>query len=66
MRSANKHLLQEAAQWTLVGATLFLGVYFFDDLKNLVDSTGRELRLTFAAVPRLGKKPSQASPARFA
>jgi hypothetical protein len=30
VRSANKHLLQEAAQWTLVGATLFLGVYFFD------------------------------------
>lgn len=51
MRSANKHLLQEAAQWTLVGATLFLGVYFFDDLKNLLDSTGRELRLTFAAAP---------------
>jgi aspartyl protease family protein len=51
VRSANKHLLQEAVQWTLVGATLFLGVYFFDDLKNLVDSTGRELRLTFAAAP---------------
>jgi aspartyl protease family protein len=51
VRSANKHLLQEAAQWNLVGATLFLGVYFFEDLKNLVDSTGRELRLTFAAAP---------------
>ena len=51
MRSANKHLLQETAQWNLVGATLFLGVYFFEDLKNLVDSTGRELRLTFAAAP---------------
>ena len=51
MRSANKHLLQEAVQWTLVGATLFLGVYFFDDLKNLLDSAGRDLRLTFAAAP---------------
>lgn len=36
MRSANKHLLQEAAQWILVGAGLFFGIYFFEDIKALV------------------------------
>ena len=44
MRSANKHLLQETAQWALVGAALFAGIYFFDDIKNL-------------AVPANGEKP---------
>jgi|GEM_PF-5545818 hypothetical protein len=29
LRSANKYLLQEAAQWTLVGVALLACVYFF-------------------------------------
>lgn len=40
MRSANKHLLQEAAQWTLVGAAVFAGIFFFDDIRALVLPAG--------------------------
>ena len=36
MRSANKHLLQEAALWIASGAALFVCVYFFQDIKNLI------------------------------
>lgn len=49
MRSANKHLLQEAAQWALVGAGLFFVIYFFDDIRKLVDPTDGDFPLTFAA-----------------
>ena len=43
MRSANKHLLQEAAQWILVAAALFVGIYFFEDIKALVVASDGEM-----------------------
>ena len=56
MRSANKHLLQEAAQWALVGAALFAGIYFFDDIKNLAVPTNGETPLAFATQAKPGNK----------
>ncbi|BAQ17959.1 retropepsin-like aspartic protease family protein [Methyloceanibacter caenitepidi] len=49
MRSANKNLLQEAAQWLLAGAALFLGIYFFDDIKTLVVTSDDEMPSMFAS-----------------
>lgn len=49
MRSANKHLLQEAAQWTLLGAALFACVYFFQDIRSLIIPADGEAPLIFAS-----------------
>lgn len=51
MRSANKHLLQEAAQWVVVAAALLACVYFFQDIKNALlpgDGETRNLLATEA------------------
>ncbi|MDJ0512166.1 MAG: TIGR02281 family clan AA aspartic protease [Methyloceanibacter sp.] len=56
MRSANKHLLQEAAQWTLVGAALFAGVFFFEDIRAFVLSTGDKAPRALTAQSKTGEK----------
>lgn len=52
MRSANRHLLQEAAQWILVGAALFVCVYFFNDIKSFIVPSEGETPLIFASQSR--------------
>lgn len=60
MRSANKHFLNEALQWAFVGLSLFLGIYFFDDIKAFVlEDVGQtpgptESRAKVESKPRLG------------
>ncbi|MEM8573170.1 MAG: TIGR02281 family clan AA aspartic protease [Pseudomonadota bacterium] len=59
MRSANKHLLQEAAQWTLVGAALFVGVFYFEEIGALVQSAGDKAPLAITAQPEPKEKDKQ-------
>lgn len=49
MRSAHKHLLQEAALWLASGAALFAFVYFFQDIKTLILPSGGDAERMFSA-----------------
>lgn len=53
MRSANKHLLQEAALWVATGAALVACIYFFQDIKNLVlpSKSGEHQLFSFQSKP---------------